>query len=154
MTSVPPFLFFNMKIPLRSSYQRYNRMNIIPEYPNSLSFPQTQCYCCLYLEPKLSDFLLDLRRSLAHKGFAKILDISTGMHTKGISCGAPAVFANPFASRSQHISSQKNAQLRLKQKKAQLDCSLQSKLRLHFPLWAERKPSLIILNYPNIVRNS
>jgi len=53
--------------------------------------------------PKLSDFLLDLRRSLAHKGFAKILNISTGM---------PAVFANPYASRSQHISSQKIAQLR------------------------------------------
>jgi len=59
----------------------------------------------LRLEPKLSDFLLDLRRSLAHKGFAKILDISTGM---------PAVFANPYASRFQHISSQKIAQLRLK----------------------------------------
>jgi len=57
------------------------------------------------LKPKLSDFLLDLRRSLAHKGFAKILYISTGM---------PAVFANPYASRSQHISSQKIAQLRLK----------------------------------------
>jgi hypothetical protein len=54
----------------------------------------------------LSDFLLDLRRSLAHKGFAKILDISAGM---------PAVFANPYASSSQHISSQKIAQLRLKQ---------------------------------------
>jgi len=64
------------------------------------------------IKPKLSDFLLDLRRSLAHKGFAKILDISTGMHPKGISCGAPAVFANPYASRSQHISSQKIAQLR------------------------------------------
>ena len=59
---------------------------------------------CL-LEPKLSGFLLDLRRFLAHKGFAKILDISTGM---------PMVFANPYASRSQHISSQKIAQLRLK----------------------------------------
>ena len=53
----------------------------------------------------MSDFLLNLRRSLAHKGFAKILDISTGM---------PAVFANPYASRSQHISSQKIAQLRYK----------------------------------------
>jgi hypothetical protein len=58
----------------------------------------------------LSDFLLNLRRSLAHKGFTKILDISTGM---------PAVFANPYASRSQHISSQhissqKIAQLRYK----------------------------------------
>jgi hypothetical protein len=42
-----------------------------------------------------------------HKGFAKILDISTGM---------PAVFANPYASRSQHISSQKIAQLSLKKK--------------------------------------
>jgi len=67
-----------------------------------------------YLEPKLSGFLLDLRRSLAHKGFAKILDISTGMHPKGISYGAPAVFANPYVSRSQHISSQKIAQLKLK----------------------------------------
>ncbi|MEA3417652.1 MAG: hypothetical protein U9R02_16165 [Thermodesulfobacteriota bacterium] len=47
--------------------------------------------------PKLSDFLLDLHQSLAHQGFAKILDISTGM---------PVVFANPYASRSQHISSQ------------------------------------------------
>jgi hypothetical protein len=61
-----------------------------------------------YLEPKLSDFLLDLRRSLPHKGFAKILDISTGM---------PAVFANLYASRSQYISSPKIAQLRLKQKR-------------------------------------
>ncbi|MCK4468136.1 MAG: hypothetical protein KAU60_07270, partial [Desulfobacterales bacterium] len=60
----------------------------------------------LRLEPKLSDFLLDLRRSLAHKGFAKILDISTGM---------PALFANPYASRFQHISSQKIAQLRFNQ---------------------------------------
>jgi len=50
----------------------------------------------LILKPNLSDFLLDLHRSLAHQGFAKILDISTGM---------PAVFANPYASRSQHISS-------------------------------------------------
>jgi len=40
----------------------------------------------------LSGFLLNLRQSLAYKGFAKILDISTGM---------PAVFANPYASRSQ-----------------------------------------------------
>jgi len=44
-------------------------------------------------------------RFLAHQGSAKILDISTGM---------PTVFANPYASRSQHISSQKIAQLRLK----------------------------------------
>ncbi|MCD4764560.1 MAG: hypothetical protein K8R28_11140 [Desulfobacterales bacterium] len=58
---------------------------------------------CLII-PKLSDFLLNLRRSLAHKGFAKIHDISVGM---------PAVFANPYASRYQHISSQKIAQLRL-----------------------------------------
>ncbi|MEA3417240.1 MAG: hypothetical protein U9R02_14030 [Thermodesulfobacteriota bacterium] len=49
------------------------------------------------LKPKLSDFLLDLHQSLAHQGFAKILDISTGM---------PVVFANPYASRSRHISSQ------------------------------------------------
>ncbi|MCD4762437.1 MAG: hypothetical protein K8R28_00270 [Desulfobacterales bacterium] len=61
-------------------------------------------YYTTIIIPKLSDFLLDLRRSLAHKGFAKILDISAGM---------PAVFANPYASRSQHISSQKIAQLRL-----------------------------------------
>jgi len=57
----------------------------------------------VFIRPKLSDFLLDLHRSLAHKGFAKFLDISTGM---------PAVFANPYASRSQYISSQKIAQLR------------------------------------------
>ena len=58
----------------------------------------------LILKPKLSDFLLDLHRSLAHQGSPKILDISTGI---------PAVFANPYASRSQRISSQKIAQLRL-----------------------------------------
>jgi hypothetical protein len=52
----------------------------------------------------LSDFLLDLCRSLAHKGFAKILDISTGMHPKGISYGAPAVFAKPLCIKiSAHI---------------------------------------------------
>jgi hypothetical protein len=51
----------------------------------------------------LSDFWLDLYQSLAHQGFAKILDISTGI---------PAVFANPYASRFQHISSPKIAQLR------------------------------------------
>ncbi len=57
-------------------------------------------YCiffCNYIIPKLSVFLLDLHRSLAHQGFVKILNISTGM---------PVVFANPYASRSQHISSQ------------------------------------------------
>jgi hypothetical protein len=59
----------------------------------------------LYVKPKLSDFLLDLHRSLAHQGSAKILDISTGM---------PAVFANFYASRFRHISSQKIAQLRFK----------------------------------------
>jgi len=57
------------------------------------------------IKPKLSDFLLDLYRSFAHQGFAKILDISMGM---------PVVFANPAASRSRHISSLKIAQLRLK----------------------------------------
>ncbi|MEA3417124.1 MAG: hypothetical protein U9R02_13415 [Thermodesulfobacteriota bacterium] len=65
--------------------------------------------------PKLSGFLLDLRQSLAHKGFAKILDISTGMPACPVECEAyssGAVFANPYASRSQHISSQKIAQLR------------------------------------------
>ena len=51
----------------------------------------------------MSDFLLNLRRSFTHKGFAKILDISTGM---------PAFFVNPYASTSQHRSSQKIAQLR------------------------------------------
>ena len=55
------------------------------------------------LKPKLSDFLLDLHRSLAHQGFAKILDRATGM---------PAVFANPYASRSRHNALQKIAQLR------------------------------------------
>ena len=53
--------------------------------------------------PKLSDFLLDLHRSPARQGSAKILAISTGM---------PVGFANPYASRSQHISSLKIAQLR------------------------------------------
>jgi len=57
------------------------------------------------IKPKLSDFLLDLYRSFAHQGFAKIPDISMGM---------PVVFANPGASRSRHISSLKIAQLRLK----------------------------------------
>jgi hypothetical protein len=55
----------------------------------------------------LSDFLLDLHRSLAHKGFAKILDISTGM---------PAVCANLSASRPRHISSQKSLNLGLNKK--------------------------------------
>ena len=55
-------------------------------------------------KPKLSDFWLDLRRSLAHQRLAKILDISTGM---------PPIFANLAASRSRHISSPKIAQLRL-----------------------------------------
>jgi excisionase family DNA binding protein len=36
----------------------------------------------------VSDFLLDLHRSHAHQGFAKILNIATGM---------PAVFAKPYA---------------------------------------------------------
>jgi hypothetical protein len=62
-------------------------------------------YQTYLFKPKLGDFLLDLHRSLAHQGSAKILDISTGM---------PAVFANPYASRSQYISSQKIPQLRLK----------------------------------------
>jgi hypothetical protein len=57
------------------------------------------------LIPELSDFLLDLHRSLVHRGSAKFLGISTGM---------PVVFAKPYASKSQHISSQKIAQLRLK----------------------------------------
>ncbi|MFC1829898.1 hypothetical protein ACFL0O_09820, partial [Thermodesulfobacteriota bacterium] len=56
-------------------------------------------------KPKLSDFQLDLHRSLAHQGFTKILDISMGM---------PAVFANPSASRSRHISSLNIAQLRIR----------------------------------------
>jgi hypothetical protein len=57
-------------------------------------------------EPKLSVFLLDLHQSLAHQGLAKSLDISIGMLT---------LFANLAASRFRHISSQKIAQLRLKQ---------------------------------------
>jgi hypothetical protein len=69
-----------------------------------LCFDQSRTVTKYLVEPKLSDFLLDLRRSLAHKGFAKILYISTGM---------PAVFSNPYASRAQHISSQKIAQLGL-----------------------------------------
>jgi hypothetical protein len=60
-------------------------------------------------EPKLSDFLLELHQFFAHQGLAKSLDISIGM---------PALFANLAASKSRHISSQKIAQLRLKQKKA------------------------------------
>ena len=51
---------------------------------------------------KLSDFLLDLHQFLAHQGLAKSLDISIGMLT---------LFANLAASRFQHISSQKIAQL-------------------------------------------
>ncbi|MCD4763801.1 MAG: hypothetical protein K8R28_07260 [Desulfobacterales bacterium] len=51
------------------------------------------------LEPKLSDFLLDLHQSLAHQGLAKSLDISIDM---------PPIFANLAASRPWHISSQKN----------------------------------------------
>ncbi|MBW2088676.1 MAG: hypothetical protein JRI37_06785 [Deltaproteobacteria bacterium] len=58
------------------------------------------------IKSKLSDILLDLHRSLAHQGSAKILDISTGMPA--------AIFANPYASRSQHISWQEIAQLRFK----------------------------------------
>jgi hypothetical protein len=38
-----------------------------------------------------------------HQGFAKILNIAMGM---------PAVFAKPYASRSQHISSEKIAHIR------------------------------------------
>ena len=56
-------------------------------------------------KPKLSDFSVDQRRSLTHKGFAKILTISMGM---------PAVYANLSAARSQHRSSRKIAQLGLK----------------------------------------
>ena len=55
--------------------------------------------------PKLSDFSLDLHRSLAAEGFAKILDRAMGM---------PALFANPTPSRSRHISSGKIAQLMYK----------------------------------------
>jgi hypothetical protein len=39
----------------------------------------------------LSDFFLDLHRSLAHKGFAKILDISTGMPVED-----PGAFSGRF----------------------------------------------------------
>jgi len=71
----------------------------------------------------LSGFLLDLRQSLAHQGLAKILDISTGMS---------AFFANPYASRSQHISSQKIAQLRFKQDK---DFKLALQHFINFPVY-------------------
>ncbi|MDL2124631.1 MAG: hypothetical protein LWX51_16485, partial [Deltaproteobacteria bacterium] len=60
----------------------------------------------------MSNFLLDLHQSLAHQGLAKSLDISIGM---------PALFANLAASRSRHISSQKIAQLRFKQKNESAD---------------------------------
>jgi hypothetical protein len=53
----------------------------------------------------MSDFLLDLHRSLAHQGFAKILDIAMGIS---------AVFAKPYASIPQHISSQKIAYISYK----------------------------------------
>jgi hypothetical protein len=51
----------------------------------------------------MSDFLLNLHRSIAHRAIAKILDIPAGM---------PAVFAIAPASRSRHIFSQKIAHLR------------------------------------------
>ncbi len=50
----------------------------------------------LIRQPKLNDIFLDLRLSLAHKGFATILEISAGM---------PVAHANPYTSESQHISS-------------------------------------------------
>jgi hypothetical protein len=43
------------------------------------------------IKPKLSDLLLDLHQSLAHKGFAKILGISTGMPVED-----PGVFSGRF----------------------------------------------------------
>jgi hypothetical protein len=55
-------------------------------------------------------FSLNLHRGVMRIELARILDISMGMHPKGISCGAPVVFANPTASR--HISSLKIVQLR------------------------------------------
>ncbi|MCD4764609.1 MAG: hypothetical protein K8R28_11385 [Desulfobacterales bacterium] len=46
----------------------------------------------------MSNFLLNLHQSLAHQGLAKSLD----------TIGMPTIFANLAASRSWHISSQKN----------------------------------------------
>ncbi|RLC01500.1 MAG: hypothetical protein DRH90_16090 [Deltaproteobacteria bacterium] len=57
----------------------------------------------LMIKPELSDFYLDLHRSLADRGSAKSLDRSTGM---------PVFFANPSPSRSRHTSSGKIAQFR------------------------------------------
>jgi len=58
-----------------------------------------------YLQPELSNFYLDLHRSLADQGFAKNLDRSTGM---------PVFFAKPSPSRFRHTSSGKIAQFRFK----------------------------------------
>ncbi len=59
----------------------------------------------ILFKPELSDFYLDLHRSLADRGLAKSLDRSTGM---------PVFFANPSPSRFRHTSSGKIAQFRLK----------------------------------------
>ncbi|MCD4763067.1 MAG: hypothetical protein K8R28_03480, partial [Desulfobacterales bacterium] len=69
----------------------------------------TNCKChvpLLFYYPVFDGLVKSLYDATSRQGFAKILYISTGM---------PAVFANPYASRSQHISSQKIAQLRFYQ---------------------------------------
>jgi hypothetical protein len=78
--------------PVLSDLQFHSKTN---PWQQSISNPAFK----KMIKPKLSDFLLDLHRPLAHQGSAKILDISMGM---------PVVFANPYASRFQHISSQKS----------------------------------------------
>ena len=49
------------------------------------------------IKPKLSDFLLDLHRSLAHQESSKILDISTGMPV-----GDPDLFSGRFSRTLMH----------------------------------------------------
>jgi putative nucleotidyltransferase with HDIG domain len=63
--------------------------------------------CLRLFKPKLSDFLLNLHQFLAYQGLTKSLDISIGM---------PPIFANLAASKSWHISSQKIAQLRSRER--------------------------------------
>jgi hypothetical protein len=50
----------------------------------------------------MSDLMLDLRRSFAHQGVAKILPMAMGK---------PAVIAKLYPTRSRHIASPKIAQL-------------------------------------------
>jgi hypothetical protein len=58
---------------------------------NVVDFVNTKPIIVNIFIPKPSDFLFDLRRSLVHQRSAKLLDISTCM---------PAIFENPYASRS------------------------------------------------------